>query len=457
MKAPIQLRLLAKKPNEVGDLFTRLVKHVFSTLGYDKLCENINKTGREIDISGEHRTESRKVIAECKAWNRSVGGDKINKFLGVLTREQAGSSDSTVVGYYISLNGFTESAIAQEQETKPPRVILLDGSALIKHLERAGIVSRDKAIEQAGRCCQQNKVDSVDIDGIELLGHQLGYVWAVYYTENKQPKFVIFIHADGTPLAKSVAKEITKSDTDLKGTLHTLKYLASSSPAAFEQTHRKTALEKYRNWIDAECGFIQLDGLPADAELSAVRKKLERLFVPLKCIYPKSQSEPEPTGIESQKRKSRESQKQEKTISISYFNKACKQITQNSFSLEIAQRHSCIRILWQCLFDEVSVTSKTLRTALREAARFDFGDYPPRDLYTTWLRRAKTSALYVKSQPRSICPGWDSGLNSQVHSKKHIFRYMNENPLRTLSIYWDGIYKILEVKTERPELYLPLR
>ncbi|NQT11424.1 MAG: NACHT domain-containing protein, partial [Planctomycetes bacterium] len=46
----------------------------------------------------------------------------------------------------------------------------------------------------------------------------------------------------------------------------------------------KSAVDRYRKWLVAECGYIQLDGLPADADLSAFRMRLERLFVPLKVI-----------------------------------------------------------------------------------------------------------------------------------------------------------------------------
>ena len=41
----------------------------------------------------------------------------------------------------------------------------------------------------------------------------------------------------------------------------------------------------YRKWLGEECGYIHLDGLPADSDLSATRLKLERLFVPLQAIY----------------------------------------------------------------------------------------------------------------------------------------------------------------------------
>ena len=52
----------------------------------------------------------------------------------------------------------------------------------------------------------------------------------------------------------------------------------------------------YRQWLAEECGYIQLDGLPADTNLAATRLNLERLFVPLKAFFlSKSQDRPDAT------------------------------------------------------------------------------------------------------------------------------------------------------------------
>ena len=46
-------------------------------------------------------------------------------------------------------------------------------------------------------------------------------------------------------------------------------------------TDIEKALAAYRTYLTNECGFIQLDGLPADADVGSRRLKLENLFVPL--------------------------------------------------------------------------------------------------------------------------------------------------------------------------------
>jgi hypothetical protein len=43
------------------------MKDLFLTLGYDNPRFNIHKSGSEIDIQAEHRTETKRMIAECKA------------------------------------------------------------------------------------------------------------------------------------------------------------------------------------------------------------------------------------------------------------------------------------------------------------------------------------------------------------------------------------------------------
>jgi len=64
---------------------------------------------------------------------------------------------------------------------------------------------------------------------------------------------------------------------------------------------RKAATGCYQKWIEEECGFIQLDGLPTDGDLGATRLKLENLFVPLKRILSKRQKDTEKQGKEREK------------------------------------------------------------------------------------------------------------------------------------------------------------
>jgi hypothetical protein len=280
------LRLLASTNNARGDLFTRLTADLFFALGYDDLRFDVHKSGREIDIQGKHRLLPRRLVAECKAHADKMGGDELNKFFGVLSRERSKDKETPNDGYFVSLNGFRETGIEQELEThSQDRIILLDGQKVIDELIRIRIlVSETDATERAGRCAAHIGLTDAVIDGMELLGHSLGYLWAVYYSRGKQRTHFALIHADGTPLAAAVADEIVKADRSCQGSLHKLAYLSPPMPAPDRETVAKAAVDRYRDWLVKECGEIQMDGLPADANLSAFSMKLERLFVPLKVV-----------------------------------------------------------------------------------------------------------------------------------------------------------------------------
>jgi len=277
------IRLLASTNNARGDLFTRLAKDLFFALGYDDLRLDVQKSGREIDIRGTHRFELREVLAECKSEREPIGGRDANTFLGVLTRERDKSKDTPINGYFVSLSGFRETEVEQELQTSANnRIILLNGAQVVQELERSRLlVSRDHAVERAGRCAEYAGITAV-LEGTELLAHQTGYVWAVYYSQGKERTHVALIYADGTPLAQAVAREVVGADRKTGGSLYQLNYIGSAPPPADRRVLGEAALARYVQWIEQECGFIQLDGLPADTDLSATRMKLERLFVPLK-------------------------------------------------------------------------------------------------------------------------------------------------------------------------------
>lgn len=286
VNARTHLRLLGSTNNACGDLFTRLTADLFFALGYDDLHFDVHKSGREIDIQGTHRLLPRRLVAECKAHADKMGGDHLNKFFGVLSRERGKDKQTPVDGYFVSLNGFRETGIEQERETDiQDRIVLLDGPRVIEELIRIRIlVSQSEAAERAGRCAAQAGLPDAILDGAELLGHPLGYLWAVYYSQGKQRTHFALIHADGTPLAADSAQEVIQADRKCKGTLHKLTYLSPPAPVPDREAIAKAAVARYRQWVVAECGDIQLDGLPADADLAAFSMRLERLFVPLKVV-----------------------------------------------------------------------------------------------------------------------------------------------------------------------------
>jgi len=186
MKPPLLIRLLTSSNNERGDLLTRLTKDLFFALGYDDLRLDVHKSGRELDIQGQHRLEPRRLAAECKAHAGKMGGAELNKFFGVLTRERNKCAPTPVAGYFISLAGFTETGIEQEIETGDDRVILLDAQKIIVELERSRvIVGCAEAAERAGQCAQCVGLRDAKLDGSELLGHQRGYVWEFFYASGK--------------------------------------------------------------------------------------------------------------------------------------------------------------------------------------------------------------------------------------------------------------------------------
>lgn len=295
MKSSVNIRLLGSSNNERGDLFTRLTKDLFFALGYHNVRLNVHKSGRELDLIGEHRFEPRGVIAECKAQQEKIGGAELNKFFGVLTRERKKSAPTGVAGYFVSLAGFTETAIEQEVETDADRLILLDGPKVVTELERFRVVvERSEAAERAGQCAAQAELIGASLDGLELLGHESGYLWVIYYEQAKKRSHFALIHADGTPLSEMIAHDVIKVEKLSGGSLHSLKYLPPPSLKTEDLNLASKVVANYRRWLGEECGYIYLDGMPADTDLSATRLKLERLFVPLKGTFlPKLEDPPE--------------------------------------------------------------------------------------------------------------------------------------------------------------------
>jgi hypothetical protein len=293
MDVPSTIRLLAVTNNDIGDLFNRLIGDLFFAIGYEDLRFNVHKTGRELDIQGTHRLETRRFIAECKAHKEKVGGDALNKFFGVLMRERKRLRPTPVAGYFISLNGFTETGIEQELETGDDRVILLDARRVIHELERSRvIVEAVEAVERSGQCAAvHSSLRQAKLGRPELLGHPRGYLWAVYYSLGKERTHFALIHADGTPLAETAAKEVVEVDQQIGGKLHTLQYLGPTPPAPDRLMFRAAMVDRYRQWLGEECGYIQLDGLPADSDLSAARLNLEQLFVPLRVVIDQENGE----------------------------------------------------------------------------------------------------------------------------------------------------------------------
>lgn len=126
------------------------------------------------------------VIAECKAHAEKIGGAELNKFYAALTRERKNHRAGSVAGYFVSLGGFTETGIDQENETGDDKVILVDARKTIQELQRCHvIVPPTIAAEQAGQCALHNGLQHAELTSLELFGHGSGYLWAAFYQHAK--------------------------------------------------------------------------------------------------------------------------------------------------------------------------------------------------------------------------------------------------------------------------------
>jgi NACHT domain/Restriction endonuclease len=277
MSLTTTIRILETDNNRKGDLFGRLMVDLFVALGYEQPRLNIHKTGRELDLSANHRLENRRAVAECKATAEPIGGGDLNKFVGALDAERYDSQPLT--GYFISLNGFRETAIEQELHRRT-KIITLDGQQVVSELVKGRfVIPWDKATELSGRYCGPREELVLDSSS-ELLAHERGWIWVVYYLQGKLRSHFALIHSDGTPLASAIAKEVVLADQRCGGELYKLTCL-NPSPINGTDADIAPALAAYRSYLTNECGFIQLDGLPADTDVGSRRLKLENLFVPL--------------------------------------------------------------------------------------------------------------------------------------------------------------------------------
>lgn len=280
------IEILEKNANEKGDLFGRLMSDLFHTLGYEEPRLNIHKSGRELDLSSKHRTEPKIAIAECKAHTEKIGGADINKFIGVIDAEKRklkkvkGVSANSIVGYFISISGFKETAIEQENDIDNKRVILIKPEKIVEELIRGRIlVTIEKAVSslifQIQELCLLNYVD--------LLAYDKGWVWALYYSDShgQKPSYVALVHAEGKPLIRDLAEGIIKKDADIKNIFAGLILLNKEDSAFVLKQNLSETTEKYFKYLENELGEIHFEGLPTDKEAGSVKVKLENIFVPL--------------------------------------------------------------------------------------------------------------------------------------------------------------------------------
>ncbi len=114
--------------------------------------------------------------------------------------------------------------------------------------------------------------------------HDVGNIWVVYYQRYHERTHFALIHADGQALSASLADQVRTSAREVRLALDSLSYLApprdGPSDRAVDEARRA-----YFRYLETACGYIQLDGMPADeqvvckklwADVEAILEKVER-------------------------------------------------------------------------------------------------------------------------------------------------------------------------------------
>jgi len=273
------IRILEHEANAIGDRFARLMSDLFLTLGYEGCRININRSGREIDLEAVHRTENRRAIAECKATQSKTSGSDLNKFAGVADVERK-QDDVPLQSYFISLKGFTEPARDQEEQAGQRMVLVDEEGVLASLIKGKVIVPFAKAAQRAGSCTTDHEL-TLDEEP-DLLAHNDGWIWSVYFCRRKRRVAYALIHADGGFLDGSVAERVRKDDDKSAQALKELTYLEPpTSDSTLDISRIESAIDRYHTYLESEYGSIQIEGLPTDQELGTRRLKLEELYTPL--------------------------------------------------------------------------------------------------------------------------------------------------------------------------------
>jgi hypothetical protein len=124
-------------------------------------------------------------------------------------------------------------------------------------------------------------ISDTQIAELRVLYTVAGWYQVAVFACQGAPSHVALIDAAGRPLPKPDAERALTYDRLSGGILHTLHYMEPVEPGA-DPTAVAHARAAYLRWLVEECGSMQLDGLPADSDLSVKRMKLEQLFVPLR-------------------------------------------------------------------------------------------------------------------------------------------------------------------------------
>ncbi|MGA5339497.1 NACHT domain-containing protein [Streptomyces griseoincarnatus] len=267
----VGILVVASAENGHGDLFNERMKDLVHALGYEVTRTNIHKSGRELDIVAHHTLEARRAIAECKAKKEKIGGGDINKFVGAIDAER--QDGESISGYFVSVSGFTDSALEQESAIGRHRVTLLGPREIQDQLQRGRVVvSRTVAAYKAGLLRNAWGID----EEADLLAHESGWLWVIYFQHAGERKGYTLIHADGSFPSQQMGQHIS---AQLQREMTSSLIYVEGIPELSEED--VTAVrDSYFEFIAAEYGEFTLEGFPVDQQLGSKSIPLEELYVP---------------------------------------------------------------------------------------------------------------------------------------------------------------------------------
>ncbi|MFE2483865.1 NACHT domain-containing protein [Streptomyces mirabilis] len=268
----VKILVIADEEKNRGDLFNERMKDIVHALGYEITRTNINKPGRELDIIAEHSLEDRRAVIECKAKKEKIGGGDVNKFVGAIDAERR--PGESLVGYFVSISGFTDSALEQEAATGRRRVHLLGPDDIQEQLQRARIVvSREAAYFRAGSLGGSGW--TLD-NSPDLVAHECGWIWVIYFREAGERRGYTLVHADGNFPSRAMGQQVAQALTEYLD--HPLTYIEGTPELSLEDI--ESAREAYFEYIASEYGDFTLEGFPVDQHLGSKSIALEELYIP---------------------------------------------------------------------------------------------------------------------------------------------------------------------------------
>jgi len=292
MKPSTIIRLIPSSSYAKNNLFRRLMTDFFYAVGYDDVRLNVPQVRRDVFyIQGQHKSKALWLRAECRL---HANKRELKSFITSLNKEYREHQKEGIDAYFVLLKGNVDQVAGEEEQVEKNNFKLITGERVIRSLEESKlIISDERAALLADKYLLLNNLHGFAVQEIELLAHEIGYVKAVYCGRYKQHTHVALIHADGSLLVESIAREVIEDDKATGEKKQALHYLTPPAPILEFNLPTDEALAHYRKWLGEECGSIQLDGLPTDSDLGPRKLELERLFVPLNIEFINKADEPQ--------------------------------------------------------------------------------------------------------------------------------------------------------------------